>query len=107
MKRTLAFTIPGLVLILSALILWPVLRVRQISNAFSGVKENDPRELVLMRMGNPWKDEECGKYLGGDRAGCTEEFVYAHPYAPYAPEYWVIYFNSSRRVISNVHFVSP
>jgi hypothetical protein len=107
MKRILALTFLGLVLIFSALILWPVLRVRQLSKAFSGVKENDARELVLKRMGTPWKDEECGKYVGGYPAGCIEKFVYAHPYAPYAPEYWVIYFNSTHRVISDVHLVSP
>ena len=107
MKRILVFANLGLVLIVSALILWPVLKVRQLGNAFSGVKENDPREFVLMRMGNPWKKEECGKYLGGYPAGCVEEFIYAHPYAPYFPEYWVIYFDSSHRVISVVHLVSP
>ena len=107
MKGILALTILGLGLIISALILWPVLRVRQIGSAFSGVKENDPKELVLKRMGKPWKDEECGQYLGGFPAGCAEEFVYAHPYAPFIPEYWVISFNSNHRVIRNVHLVSP
>lgn len=107
MKRILVITILGLVLIVSALILWPVLRVRQLGQAFSEIKENDSRELVLKRMGNPWKNEECGKYLAGHPPGCVEEFVYAHPYAPYFPEYWVIYFNSSHRVINDAHLVSP
>lgn len=58
-------------------------------------------------MGTPWKDENCGVYLGGKPAGCIEEFIYAHPYAPYAPEYWVIGFNASHQVTSYAHMVSP
>lgn len=95
------------VLIVGALILWPVLRVRQLNNAFSAVKENDARELVLKQMGQPWKVEECGKYFGDSPPNCVEEFVYAHPYAPYVPQYWVIYFNSGHQVISDAHLDSP
>jgi hypothetical protein len=58
-------------------------------------------------MGDPWKDEKCGAYLGGKPPGCVEEFIYENPYAPYAPEYWVIDFDSNSHVISNVHLVSP
>jgi len=58
-------------------------------------------------MGDPWKDEKCGAYLGDKSPGCVDEFIYAHPYAPYAPEYWVIDFDSTGRVIGTVHLVSP
>jgi hypothetical protein len=58
-------------------------------------------------MGAPWKDEKCGDYLGGQPAGCVVDFIYAHPYAPYAPQYWVIDFDSQQRVINKVHLVSP
>jgi hypothetical protein len=58
-------------------------------------------------MGKPWKDESCGEYLGGNFSGCVEEFVYAHPYAPLVPEYWVVDFNSNHRVIDSQHLISP
>ena len=67
----------------------------------------DTKDLVLKRMGAPWKDEDCGKYLGGRPPGCVEEFIYAHPYAPFVPEYWDISFDSNKHTISNVHLVSP
>ncbi len=82
MSRNLILLMIGLVLVAIALILWPIIRVQQLSGSFETVKTNDARELVLKRMGAPWKDEECGKYIGGQPAGCAEEFTYAHPYAP-------------------------
>jgi hypothetical protein len=78
-----------------------------LENAFGKVKENDTRDLVRKYMGAPWKDEGCGEYLGGQPAGCVEEYIYAHPYAPYVPEYWVISFNSNHQVINIVHMISP
>jgi hypothetical protein len=107
MKQIRKFAVAGLVLISLGLILYPVIRVHLLESSFSKVKENDSRDYVLKQMGIPWKDEECGVYLGGKPSGCVEEFYYAHPYAPYVPEYWVIDFNSSQRVIQSTHLVSP
>jgi hypothetical protein len=95
------------VLAVIVLFLWPVLRCRQLRSSFGRVEENDSKDLVLRKMGNPWKDEECGKYLAGETVSCVEEFTYAHPYAPYVPEYWVVDFNSSHQVINRVHLISP
>ena len=90
-----------------ALIVWPIVRVNRLENSFSRVKDNDAKSLVLERMGTPWKDQGCGQYFGGQPPGCAEESIYAHPFAPYVPEYWVVDFNSSNRVINSVHLVSP
>jgi hypothetical protein len=99
----------GLGVILAGIlgVLLPYLRVRQLEHAFDKVRMNDPRGIVLQDMGKPWRDEECGKYIGGHQDGCVEEFIYAHPYAPYSPEYWVIDFDSSQQVINKVHLISP
>jgi hypothetical protein len=90
-----------------ALIIWPFLRVNRLEDSLSRVKDNDAKNVVLDRMGAPWKDEGCGQYLAGQPSGCAEEFIYAHPFAPYVPEYWVVDFNSDHRVINSVHLVSP
>jgi|HubBroStandDraft_1064217.scaffolds.fasta_scaffold204140_2 hypothetical protein len=90
-----------------ALIIWPFVRVNKLEHSFSLVNDNDAKSLVLERMGPPWKDEGCGQYLGGQPTGCAEEFIYAHPFAPYVPEYWVVDFGSNHRVINHVHLVSP
>jgi hypothetical protein len=107
LKRNLVLIVIGLILIVLVLILWPVVMVRHLEGSFDEVQENDTKDLVLKRMGHPWKDEGCGKYLGGQAAGCAEEFIYAHPYAPYVPEYWVIDLNSSQRVMNHAHLISP
>jgi hypothetical protein len=107
MKRAVIGAVLGFVLIMVAAIAWPIIRVRQLEKSFSEVIIGDTKDLVLKRMGTPWKDEECGKYQGGITTGCVEEFVYAHPYAPYAPEYWDIEFDSNNQVISNIQLTSP
>jgi hypothetical protein len=107
MKRIVIALVLGLFLTAASLIVWPILRVRQLSDHYNYVKENDSSDSVLKHMGNPWKDEECGVYLGSKPVGCVTDFIYAHPYAPYIPEYWVIRFDSNRRVINKVHLISP
>ena len=90
-----------------ALILSPILRVRFLESAFNELKVNDSREFVLKTMGRPWKDDGCGEFLGGKSPGCSEEFVYANPFAPYVPEYWIVSFDSSGRVIDRYYTTSP
>ncbi|HKN21387.1 MAG TPA: hypothetical protein VJX73_08220 [Terracidiphilus sp.] len=107
MKLKQMLIILGIVLVVFAPFLLRTLRVHQLENSFSKVKENDARDLVLRRMGAPWKDEDCGVYLGGSPPGCVEEFIYADPFAPYFPGYWVVSFNSSHKVIQLVHPLSP
>jgi hypothetical protein len=97
----------GVVLIPTALVVWPILRVRHFERSSGEIRADDTRVVVLDRMGKPWKDERCGEYLGGSPSGCAEEFLYAHPYAPLVPEYWVVDFNQDRRVINSLHLISP
>lgn len=104
--RLFAILVIGLIII-GGLIVWPLLRTSRLSKAFTGIKRNDTKDMVLKQMGSPWKNERCGAYLGGFPPGCAEEFIYAHPYAPYLPEYWIIYFDSNHQVISSAHLVSP
>ena len=90
-----------------ALILSPILRVRFLESAFKKVRVNDSRGSVLETMGRPWRDDGCGDFLGGKSPGCAEEFVYANPVAPYVPEYWIVSFDTSGRVIDRYYTTSP
>jgi hypothetical protein len=107
MKRSLSLVTLGFLFLVVVAIVWPIVRVHQLEKSFGEVKIGDTKSRVRKRMGAPWKDEECGKYLGGRPVGCVTEFIYAHPYAPYAPEYWEISFDSNNQTISNIHLVSP
>jgi hypothetical protein len=90
-----------------ALILSPILRVRFLESAFNKLKVNDSRESVLKRVGRPWREDGCGVFLGGKPPGCAEEFVYANPFAPYVPEYWIVSFDMNGRVIDLYYTTSP
>jgi hypothetical protein len=78
-----------------------------LERSFKKLQINDTRETVLDTMGKPWKDDDCGEFLGGKQANCTEEFVYAHPFAPYVPEYWIVSFDSNNKAINFFYTTSP
>jgi hypothetical protein len=90
-----------------ALIFGPILRVHFLERAFNKLKVDDSRESVLKTMGRPWRDDRCGDFLGGKSPGCVEEFVYANPFAPYVPEYWIVSFDMNRKAISFYYTTSP
>src|ERR1700722_12258282 len=104
MKVTLLMAF-AVALILAILV--PALRVRHYEFEFDAISDGSTREFVLAKMGRPWKQEKCGEYLGGVAPGCVQEFIYAHPYAPYSPEYWVVQFDANKKVVSHVHLISP
>jgi hypothetical protein len=90
-----------------ALVFSPVLRVRFLNRAFNKLKVNDSCKSVLKTTGRPWRDDGCGDFLGGKSPGCVEEFVYANPFAPYVPEYWIVSFDMNKRVIDFYYTTSP
>jgi hypothetical protein len=106
-RRAIAVLIPTLTI--AALVFWPSIRTSHLRRSFATVKSGDTRELVLKKMGSPWKDEKCGEYPGGVGVpvGCAEEFIYANPYAPALPEYWLIGFDTDHRVMDTVYSTSP
>ncbi|MGO8694594.1 MAG: hypothetical protein ACLQMF_13110, partial [Rectinemataceae bacterium] len=87
-----------LIFIVVALLAWPPIRERQLSQGFAAVRVGDTRGSVRSQMRHPWKDGACG-YISDGPPGCAEEFIYAHPYAPLVPEYWIISFDSRHKVL--------
>ena len=94
-------------LVLLSAWIWPQIRTRKIQHAVSQVRVADEQQRVIEAAGKPWRTEACGSLSGGQPIGCTKELVYAHPYAPYVPEYWVVYVDSERHVLSKTHLISP
>lgn len=107
MKRHRWVVLVSSALICAAFVIWPELRTKSLQRSFVAIRPGDTRQVVVQRMGSPWKDEGCGKFLGQQTADCVEELVYAHPYAPALPEYWLIQFGADRRVIEKYHTTSP
>jgi hypothetical protein len=96
----------GSFVVVLILTLWPVIRVHQLEADFRKVKLGDRRALVLKQMGKPWKDGQCG-YLINSSPDCVEELIYAHPYAPLLPAYWVVSLNRDNQVIGSYYTTSP
>jgi hypothetical protein len=94
-------------LVIGPLILWPVLRVKHLQHQFALVRVGDDEGTVLRTMGKPWKVTTCGEYSAGNPNECSEEFIYAHPYAPLASQYWVVDFDSGKRVLRSAELQSP
>ena len=87
--------------------IWPQIRTRQIEHAVDRVHVGDEQRRVFELAGEPCRNEACGSLFGVQPTGCTKELVYAHPYAPYVPEYWVVYLDSQQHVLSESHLISP
>ena len=84
-----------------------MVRIRRIESAIAKVRIGDEQQKVRELAGTPWRDEACGVLFAGHPIGCTKELVYAHPYAPYVPEYWIVYLDSGHHVLSHSHLISP
>jgi hypothetical protein len=106
MKPRAVIIISVALILILFLIIWPSFRVHHLDSEFSKLSSGDTKAAVLKQMGSPWKNAECG-YLVGSSPDCTEELIYAHPYAPYLPEYWIIDFNRDQRVIRLFYTTSP
>ena len=69
-----------------------------------GAGENEART----RLGSPWKVGACGQvFWGSFPPGCREEYIYASPYAPVIPRYWVFRFDEKGRLIDKYQYQSP
>ena len=101
MLRGLVATVAIAALVIG-LIVWPVVRLHHFKQQFEFVHVGDDEGTVIRTMGRPWKVTACGEYSGSKPEGCSEEFVYAHPYARWVPRYWVVDFDGEKRVISSV-----
>jgi hypothetical protein len=96
-----------LLLIAVSGIAWQIIRNDRLDRSFRTIKIGDTKTMVVKQMGRSWKDEECGKEFGGQPEGCAEEYIYAPPFAPYDPTYWVVSFDTSGHVINTVELQSP
>ena len=87
--------------------LWVNYRCQKLQAAFDRLPIGILKANLTSRLGTPWHDGKCGEYFGGTKPGCAEEVIYAHPFAPWIPEYYSYQFDSGLRLVNKVHLVSP
>lgn len=85
-----------------------VLRSSHIRQAYQAAHNGDKEQVVLDRLGNPWRRSACGQVFGGTFSkGCSQEFIYRHPLAPAIPEYWSFQYDAKGVLVGTYAYVSP
>ena len=68
----------------------------------SEVNLGDSKEVVEQLVGNPNSVEDCGS-LTPVPNGCNDEYVYRYWYSIFQPQYEVIWFDQSGKVLGEQH----
>ena len=74
-------------------------------NAFQ-VTLGDPSEVVRELLGDPTSEGPCGS-LTPVPTGCSKEYVYRYWYTVFQPQYEVVWFDKSGKVLGEQHVKAP
>lgn len=96
----------GAMILVAVLTAWGVYRNHRLEKAFDAVKLGTVKEQVLKSMGKPYWIEPCGKSFGTPIPNCRE-YIYRDSFAPIAPQYWGIQFDTTGRVLNTATYSSP
>jgi len=111
MKRFISLVIGGIVLAVAAWSLWAFLRHKQLQKEFDGIEAEASEQEVVKKLGHPNRVEKCGEFFGPlekkEMEGCAREFLYASPFAPVLPQYYVVRFDANNRVKGKTPYSSP
>src|ERR1700680_4329668 len=95
-------------LIVAVPILEGMFRWQQRSRALNKAVLGQPRRTILAGLGKPWRIAPCGEtFRGTPPPHCSQEIIFASPFAPLAPEYLSFFFDSNDNLISTYRYVSP
>jgi len=84
------------------------LRSSHIRQAYQTAHNGDREQVVLARLGNPWRRSGCGQAFGGTfPKACAQELIYRHPLAPAISEYWSFQYDASGVLVGTYEYVSP
>lgn len=70
------------------------------------VNLGDPNEVVREVLGDPSSEGPCGSLTAVPKA-CTDEYVYKYYYSIFNPQYEVVWFDSSGKVLGEQHVQRP
>ena len=70
------------------------------------INAGDPSDLVLELLGDPSSEGQCGSFTAVPR-DCTEEYVYRYWFSVFRPQYEVVWFDRSGKVLGGQHVQSP
>ena len=70
------------------------------------VSLGDPNEVVRELLGNPTSEGPCGS-LTSVPTGCSDEYVYRYWYSLFQPQYEVVWFDHTGKVLGEQHVHAP
>ena len=91
----------AVLVVLAAITFGTLLSARHKERAFAALHTGDSKAQVLHTMGQPKQIWPCTEHPDPP-ANCASEFVYAHALAPAVPEYWVVRFDPTGRIVQTV-----
>ncbi|MGC2109601.1 MAG: hypothetical protein WA655_08795 [Candidatus Korobacteraceae bacterium] len=86
--------------------LWAYRRDDNLRKNSAQVNLGDPNEIVRELLGEPSSEGPCGSLTPVPK-GCTDEYVYKYWYTLFQPQYEVIWFDQSGKVLGEQHVQSP
>jgi hypothetical protein len=66
----------------------------------------DPNEVVRQLLGDPSSEGPCGSLTPVPKS-CSSEYVYRYWYSIFQPQYEVVWFDHSGKVLGEQHVQSP
>jgi hypothetical protein len=70
------------------------------------VNLGDPNEVVREVLGDPSSEGPCGSLTAVPKV-CTDEYIYKYYYSIFNPQYEVVWFDGSGRVLGMQHVKTP
>jgi hypothetical protein len=111
MKRRVAFFAVCTLLACACWVAWAIHRDKRLEQGFDGLKRGDSESEVVQSLGVPKRVEHCGDFMGplskAELEGCVREYLYASPFSPLVPQYYVVRFDAKDRVSSATPYSSP
>ena len=111
MKRTVYLAVGSAVLVGAIWFAWAVWRDNRLQSDFGKIAPGTTELEVAQKFGRPKRIEKCGEFFGPlpkvESDGCIKEYLYASPFAPLLPQYYVVRFGADNRVKSTSPYLSP
>jgi hypothetical protein len=100
--------IAGLIILL-ILVVFGILRKKDLDRGFEKVSTGMSRQEVIAIMGITKRTMRCDEpiFKANDLKKCAKIYVYPVSFAPLDPEYYVIYLDANKRVIDKFEYQSP
>ncbi len=110
-KRPASIVVGIICTIVLGLSIWLVLgivRQNKLDKGFSIVKTGANQFEVIQLLGRPTRIGRCGDFFHQKApSGCVTEYVYSASFAPLVPQYYVVSFDGTGRVLETFNWSSP